>query len=40
MEIRGTLSEFPLPELLQVLDRRQVTGCLLLDIYSDHYSEL
>ncbi len=40
MEITGRLSEFPLPELLQFLDRRQATGCLALDIFSDYYTEL
>lgn len=40
MEITGTLSEFPLPELLQLLDRRHVTGCLSLDFFSNHYPEL
>jgi len=40
MEITGKLSEFPLPELLQLLDRRRATGCLALDIFSDYYAEL
>jgi hypothetical protein len=40
MEIKGTLLEFPLPEFLQFLDRRGATGCLSLDIFSDHYAEL
>lgn len=40
MEITGQSSEFPLPELFQFLDRRQVTGCLSLKIFSDHYEEL
>lgn len=40
MKITGRLSEFPLPELLQLLDRRRATGCLSLDIFSDYYAEL
>ena len=40
MEITGQSSEFPLPELFQFLDRRQVTGCLSLKIFSDYYDEL
>lgn len=40
MKLAGTLTEFPLPELLQFLDLRPVTGCLSLDIFSDYYSEL
>jgi hypothetical protein len=40
MEITGELSEFPLPELLQFLDRRQATGSLSLDVFSNYYAEL
>ena len=40
MEIAGTLTEFPLPELLQFLDRRQVTGWLSLSVLSNYYEEL
>lgn len=40
MEITGTLLDFPLPELLQFLGSRRVTGCLSLTIASDHYMEL
>ncbi|MGQ4650250.1 DUF4388 domain-containing protein [Lyngbya aestuarii] len=40
MEITGSVTEFPLPELLQLLDRRHVTGCLSLEIFSNYYSEL
>jgi hypothetical protein len=40
MEMTGTLSEFPLPELLQLLDQRRLTGCLSVDIFSDYYAEL
>ncbi|MEO0536704.1 MAG: DUF4388 domain-containing protein [Cyanobacteria bacterium P01_A01_bin.123] len=40
MEIRGHFSEFPLPELLQFLERLKTTGCLLLHISSNHYVEL
>ncbi|MEO0985375.1 MAG: DUF4388 domain-containing protein [Cyanobacteria bacterium J06639_14] len=40
MEITGNFSEFPLPELLQFLDRRRATGCLSLHVFSNHYAEL
>lgn len=40
MEITSKSSEFPLPELFQFLDQRQVTGCLSLKIFSDYYEEL
>lgn len=40
MEIAGQLTEFPLPELLQFLDCRQVTGYLSLSISSDYYEDL
>lgn len=40
MEIIGNLSEFPLPELLQFLGRRCVTGSLSLTIFSNYYAEL
>lgn len=40
MEIAGNLTEFPLPELLQFLDHRQVTGWLSLSVLSNHYKEL
>ncbi|MEM7062640.1 MAG: DUF4388 domain-containing protein [Cyanobacteria bacterium P01_B01_bin.77] len=40
MEIAGSLTEFPLPELLQFLDRRQVTGWLSLSVLSNYYEEL
>ncbi|NEQ96175.1 MAG: DUF4388 domain-containing protein [Cyanothece sp. SIO2G6] len=40
MNISGTSTEFPLPELLQMLDQRQVTGCLSLSISSPYYAEL
>lgn len=40
MEITGNITEFSLPELLQLLDRRHVTGCLSLEIFSNYYSEL
>ncbi|MEM7769222.1 MAG: DUF4388 domain-containing protein [Cyanobacteria bacterium P01_A01_bin.37] len=40
MDISGTLNEFPLPEILQFLDRRRSVGTLSLDIFSDYYPEL
>ena len=40
MEIASNLTEFPLPELLQFLDHRQVTGWLSLSVSSNHYKEL
>ena len=40
MEIISKLSEFPLPELLQFLDRRRVIGRLSLHIFSDYFTEL
>ena len=40
MNITGCIAEFPLPELLQFLDRRQGTGCLRLEVFSDYYAEL
>lgn len=40
MEIAGNLTEFPLPELLQFLDHRQVTGWLSISVASNFYEEL
>jgi len=40
MEIAGSTEEYPLPELLQMLDQRRTTGCLTLNAFSDHYAEL
>lgn len=40
MEMSGTFNELPLPELLQFLGKRQTTGCLSLEVFSDYYSEL
>jgi len=40
MEITGNIAEFPLPELLQLLNRRRAVGCLSLEVFSNYYSEL
>jgi len=40
MDITGRITEFPLPELLQFLDRRKSTGCLSLEVFSEYYEEL
>lgn len=40
MEIAGSTEEYPLPELLQMLDQRRATGCLILNTFSDHYAGL
>ena len=40
MDITGRIAEFPLPELLQFLDRRKSTGCLSLEVFSEYYEEL
>jgi hypothetical protein len=39
MEITGTLSEFPLQNLLQLLDQRNATGCLVLSSSSNNCAE-